>query len=315
MATAEELEFHYSDSFRQRIIDLHRGKESWPNYKKYLADHLGGPTSRLVWFETQLIPEMEHRCGSLSEKRVLDFGCGTGSATVPLASHSRHVCAFDVDEESIGICRQRIEEHGLAEKVELRCAADLAEVSDAVERFDLVLLCGVLEHLPLSRKGLRRRTLRTLFSMLSEGGHLFVHDTPNRVWPIDFHSTQLWWIPWMRPGSRLAYKLAVARGRHSPAPSISNGPEGLEEVGAWGATYWEITRALSGLGFVCMNTVRGYDCHLGYCRERGWKRALAETVARWLAVRLLHVPITAFAPFLTNLVFMRSDSAASVRAA
>jgi 2-polyprenyl-3-methyl-5-hydroxy-6-metoxy-1,4-benzoquinol methylase len=300
--------FDYSPSFRQRIVELHRGKESWPNYEKYLSDHLGGPDSRLAWFATQLCPEIEYRCGALEDKRVLDFGCGTGSATAPLAARSRRVCAFDIDRESLDICRQRIEEHRLGDKAEFVWAPDLLDACGRMGTFDLILVSGVLEHIPLSKTGLRRQILRALFNMLNDGGHLYIHDTPNRVWPIDVHSTQLWWIPWMPAGSRLAYRLAVSRGRHTPAPTISEGPLGLEEVGAWGCTYWEITKALDGLEFVPLNTVDGSDRRVHYGRDQGWRRALAERAAYYLAVKLLRVPITAFAPFLTNLVIQRSSS-------
>ena len=301
-----EHTFEYSQDFRQRIVDLHRGKESWPNYSKYLRDHLGGADSRLKWFGTRLCPEIEYRCGALEDKRVLDFGCGTGSATAPLAMRSPRVCAFDIDQESLDICRQRIEEHRLGARVEFHCAPDVQEAGSRMGTFDLILVNGVLEHIPLSRTGLRRRILRALFGMLRRGGHLFIHDTPNRLWPIDFHSTQLWWIPWMAPGSRLAYRLAVARRRHTPAPTISDGPLGLEEVGAWGCTYWEITTSLRGMEFVCTNVVDGYDRRLHYSRDRGWKQATFELLAYYPAVKVLRVPVTAFTPFLTNLVVQKS---------
>jgi 2-polyprenyl-3-methyl-5-hydroxy-6-metoxy-1,4-benzoquinol methylase len=310
MSARPEHTFEYSPGFRQRIVDLHRGKESWPNYHKYLRDHLGGADSRLAWFGTQLCPEIEYRCGALESKRVLDFGCGTGSATAPLAMRAGHVCAFDIDQESLDICGQRIEEHGLRDKVAFHCAPDILEADAPMGVFDLILINGVLEHIPLSKVGLRRRTLRSLFGMLRTGGHLFIHDTPNRLWPIDFHSTQLWWIPWMAPGSRLAYKLAVAKRRHTSAPTISDGPLGLEEVGAWGCTYWEIATSLRGMGSICLNVVDGHDRHLHYSRDRGWKKTVFELVAYYPAVKLLRVPITAFAPFLTNLVIERSGSCA-----
>jgi 2-polyprenyl-3-methyl-5-hydroxy-6-metoxy-1,4-benzoquinol methylase len=302
--------FHYSEEFRQRIIRLHRGKESWPNYHKYLRDHLGGTDSRLSWFGVQLCPEVEYRCGALENKRVLDFGCGTGSATAPLAMRAGRVCAFDIDQESLDICRQRIEEHDLREKVTFHCAPDVLKAVAALGFFDLILINGVLEHIPLSRAGLRRKTLRVLFEMLRRDGCLFIHDTPNRLWPIDFHSTQLWWIPWMAPGSQLAHRLAVARRRHTQAPTISEGPLGLEEVGVWGCTYWEITANLRGMEFTCLNVLDGQNRHLHYTQETRGKRAIFERLVYYPAVKLLRVPITAFAPFLTNLVFQRSGSGA-----
>jgi 2-polyprenyl-3-methyl-5-hydroxy-6-metoxy-1,4-benzoquinol methylase len=300
--------FEYSEEFRARIVALHRGKESWPNYDRYIRDHLGGPGSRLAWFSRELCPEIAYRCGPLTDRNVLDFGCGTGSATVPLAVAARHVCAFDVDQESLDICRQRIDEHGLSSKVSFHCTSDGEGIESILGPFDLILLSGVLEHIPRSRAGLRTRTLRTLAGMLRPEGDLYIHDTPNRLWPIDFHSTQLWWIPWLPAGSRLAHTLAVRRGRHTPAPTISDGPLGLEEVGAWGSTYWEIKKSLRGTGCVCLNLLDGHDRRLWYTREDRRKQAAFERLVHPLAVGLLSAPITAFTPFLTNLVFRKPGS-------
>jgi 2-polyprenyl-3-methyl-5-hydroxy-6-metoxy-1,4-benzoquinol methylase len=308
MLRDHEHTFEYSEEFRRRIVELHRGKESWPNYELYIRDHLGGPGSRLAWFSRELCPEIECRCGSLADKVVLDFGCGTGSATVPLAAAARHVCAFDVDQESLDICRQRMDEHDLSSKVSFHCASGVEGIESVLGPFDLILASGVFEHIPLSRAGLRTRTLRTLAEMLRPGGDLYIHDTPNRLWPIDLHSTQLWWIPWLPAGSRLAYTLAVRRGRHTSAPTISDGPLGLEEVGAWGCTYWEINRSLRGTECICLNLLDGHDRRLWYSREGHGKQAAFEKLVHPLAVRLLRAPITAFAPFLTNLVFRRLGS-------
>jgi 2-polyprenyl-3-methyl-5-hydroxy-6-metoxy-1,4-benzoquinol methylase len=297
--------FEYSEGFRRRIAELHRGKESWPNYGNYLRDHLGGPGSRIAWFRAELIPEIEHRCGPLEGRRVLDFGCGTGSTTAALAERAADVCAFDVDRESLEICEQRASEHGLLDRMEFRCAPDVRELDGLEGSFDLVLLNGVLEHIPLSAGGLRESILRSLERLLRGGGHLYINDTPNRLWPIDFHSTQLWWIPWMPPGSAVAYRLAVARGRHTQAPTVSDGPLGLEEVGAWGATYWEIMAALRGTGCVCQNLLEGGDRRLHYTKPAGRKLELFERLVHYPAVRILKAPLTAFAPFLTNLVLRK----------
>jgi len=184
-------------------------------------------------------------------------------------------------------------------------AADLSQIETELGTFDLILLNGVIEHIPLSQPGLRRRIVRTLFAHLNRPGYLVINDTPNRLYPFDFHSTQLWWIPWTRPGSAWAYRRALARGRHSDAPTLSPGPSGLEEVGAWGATWWEITGYLRGERFVCVNLTPGHNRHLHYSYRGNWKRLLFESFLFYTAVRVWRVPLTAFAPSLDNLVFQR----------
>jgi 2-polyprenyl-3-methyl-5-hydroxy-6-metoxy-1,4-benzoquinol methylase len=297
----------YSARFRDMIAHLHRGKETWANYHKYVAAHLGGPHSRLVKYQEQLVPEIEHRCGPLAGRRVLDFGCGTGATTVALASRGPVLTAFDVDEESLTICGQRLREHGLDGAVRLVRADDLEAARDTLGTFDVILLNGVIEHIPLSIAGLRRRLLRTLFGMLAPGGSLFIADTPNRLYPFDFHSTQLWWIPWMRPGSRAAYDKAVRAGRHAESPTHAPGPVGLEQVGAWGATYREVMSYFDGLEARCGNLEPGQNRYLHYALRGGsWKRRVFEAVGYWTLVGILRVPLTAVTPSLSNLVIRRS---------
>jgi 2-polyprenyl-3-methyl-5-hydroxy-6-metoxy-1,4-benzoquinol methylase len=297
--------FDYSKEFEELIIRLHRGKEDWPGYQKYLKAHLGGPTSRIVKFKKQLCRDIEFHCGSLKDKRILDFGCGTGATTVALAEHSTQICAFDIDRESFEICRKRIREHGLEGSVQFYSGDDLDKIKDSMGTFDLILLNGVIEHIPLTKTGLRKKIIRSLFTLLKRSGYLFINETPNRLCPFDGHSTQLWWIPWMKPGSDRAYRRAVKKKRHSAVPTTSEGPLGLEEVGAWGATYWEIMSYLSEESFLCLNTMSGHNRHVQYFSPGSWKRSVFESVAYWSAVKLLHIPITAFSPVINNLVIQK----------
>jgi len=316
--------FEYSEEFKRLIVGALKGTETWPNYQRYLKAHLGGPESRVVKSVRLLCPEIEYHCGRLKSKCVLDFGCGTGATTAALALFGADVCAFDISRENMEICRRRIAEHSVEARVAFHCADDFEQVKGALGAFDLVLLNGVVEHIPISKTGLRQRLAQSLFDLLKTPGYLYISDTPNRLWPFDFHSTQLWWIPWTRPGSAWAYREALAKGRHAEVSGISPGPLGLEEAGAWGATYWEIQRYLRGRNFLCLNTVPGHDGRLCYCmpatdyevigRNLGFPfggrtlyhlTRLFEFIVQLLGSKLLRVPITAFAPSLTNLVFRK----------
>lgn len=297
--------FEYTPEFRQMIVELHRGKEHWPDYNDYLEEHLGGPRSRLVGFVNRLLPEVIHHCGSLANKRVLDFGCGTGATTVALAMHCPKVTGFDIDAESLRINHRRLREHGLAQGVRLVGAPSLDEALGKDEVFDLILMNGVLEHIPTSIPGLRRDIMRSLCRRLAPGGFLFLSETPNRVSPHDTHSTGLWWIPWTPAGSRLTYRYAMARGRHADSPTATPGPQGFEEVGAWGATYWEIKRYLRGTGVRCVNLESGHDRRVHYSQPGSSARRTFEKVMHPIGVKVLRAPLTAFTPFLCNLVFRK----------
>ena len=302
--------FQYSAEFRKRSKKLLRGMEHFPNYSKYLEDELGGPNSRLMHFIQYLIPEIEYRCGPLADKTVLDFGCGPGPSTAALAMNCRSVAGYDIDPELVDVCRMRLKEHGLESTVRLYCAPNLEDVKDRIGPVDLVLLSGVIEHIPLTGRGLRRRLIRTLFGMLKPGGSLYIYDTPNRAWPIDFHTTGLLGIPWTKPGSPSAYARAVRAGRYGDSPRYTPGPRGMEQCGAWGATYWEILGYLKGESFRVDNTRAGGNKHIDYL---GGSRRFR--LARYpfdffvgLLARPLRIPITAFYPFLDNLVITKTGA-------
>ena len=299
--------FEYSEEFRGRIVRFLDGMERFPNYPKYIANHLGGPESRLMQFVHYLVPEIEYRCGELSDMRVLDFGCGTGASTAALAARCKSVAAYDIDREGLEICRRRLEEHGLESHVRLYNAPSLQEVREQIGRVDLVLMCGVIEHLPLTEPNLRRTILRTLFEMLDDGGALYIYDTPNRLWPYDFHTTGLMGIPWTKPGSQAAYEKAVRKGRFADSPHFTPGPRGLEQCGAWGATYWELLEYLEGEPYTCLNTLPGNNQHIDYlggARNFRLFRYPFDFFVGLLA-RPLRIPITALYPFLDNLVFVK----------
>ncbi|MCX7021844.1 MAG: class I SAM-dependent methyltransferase [bacterium] len=290
----------YSPRFIARIRELHRGMEGWPHYARYIEEHLGGPDSRVVRFTERLLPEIEFFCGPLDSKRVLDFGCGTGASTVALACRAGGVHAYDIDREALDICRLRLSEHGLADRVAFPDAPE-----GAGGGYDLILLSGVVEHIPLSEAGLRRDVLRRVFGLLAPNGCLYITETPNRLWPFDFHTTGLAGIPWTRPGSPWAHLRAVRRGRYSPTERLSPGPRGLEEAGAWGSTWWEIKGCLRGLPWLSVNLLPGHDRHV-HIPPVGLLKRFAESLVYFSFTRPLGVPITAFTPFINNLVLQRS---------
>jgi len=299
------IDIEYSQAFEAAIRQMHRGMEDRPQYAGYIAGQLSGAGTRLDDCESSLTPEIEFHVGSLDGRRVLDFGCGTGITTACLAARGARVVATDISTSSLDIARQRVTEHGLAEQVELFIPGMLDDIKDQLGHFDLILLNGVVEHIPLSLTGTRRLVLRQLFEMLEVGGSLFLADTPNRLIPFDGHTTGLWWIPWTRPGSRWAYQRALSQGRFSSAESYTEGPLGLEEEGAWGATFWEIRSYFDRDRIEVINLQPGHDAHVHFTLESSGKRALFERLAYPFAVKLLGVPLTAFFPSLNNLAIRR----------
>ena len=82
-------------------------------------------------------------------------------------------------------------------------------------RFDLVLVVGVVEHLPARN---RRAQVDEYYRVLAPGGHIAILDTPNRLFPLETHSIGLPLVQWLP--SRLAYAYArLARPRKFGAVS------------------------------------------------------------------------------------------------
>jgi 2-polyprenyl-3-methyl-5-hydroxy-6-metoxy-1,4-benzoquinol methylase len=100
---------------------------------------------------------------------VLDAGCGEGYGAALLAEVAGRVVGVD-RPAAVAVARRR---HA-GGRLEFR-AADLAHVGEIGERFDLVLCCQVIEHLP-DPAGL----LRALAGLVEPAGELVV-TTPNRL--------------------------------------------------------------------------------------------------------------------------------------
>ncbi len=306
--THPSTEFQYSEEFQRLIEALSASKRDWPNYRQYVADSLGSRTSRYAIFKIETLPEIAYHCGELQNQSVLDFGCGTGATTVALAEQSGHVVGFDIDPARVAICERRVREHGLTARVSCRSGRFRDQNLNA-PGFDLVVLNGVLEHIPASEKGFRAGVLGDAAQAVRAGGHLFINDTPNLLFPLDLHTTQLWWIPWTKPGSNSAYDRAVRKGRYRDNPDSSPGSRGMEEAGAWGMTYWQVASILRRFGFVCVNLESGHDRRLRYVPIRANRfRGPFEALMYVLGTRVLRAPLTAFMPNLTNLVFRRQHA-------
>lgn len=281
-----------------------RGGDRW------FTLHGNGSGSRMARFEGETLAELEHHTGSLAGKRVLDFGCGSGTITPSLALRAREVVAFDVSAEAADITRLRLREHGLTD-VAVHRADSYREVADQLGSFDLVVMHAVFEHVPLSIPGLRADVMQLAFDALVPGGHLFIAESPNRLMPRDIYCTGLWLLPWTRGGSRWAYRRALKAGRHhDPA---CRGPISLEERGAWGFTYWAVRRYLKGRNFEVVNARRGHDRWVRYGRSLSRKRRSFETLTYYALTRTIGVPVVALAPMISPLVVRRGRAAGQAR--
>ena len=101
------------------------------------------------------------KLGDLRGKRVLDYGCGHGMATVVLARAGAEVTAFDLSPGYVSEARER----GRANGVKIECVvADGEHLPFDDNSFDVVWGNAILHHLDLVRAG------RELHRVLRPGG-------------------------------------------------------------------------------------------------------------------------------------------------
>jgi SAM-dependent methyltransferase len=107
--------------------------------------------------------------------RALDFGCGIGRLTLPLARESRHVLAVDISPSMLEEVEENCGEQGLA-NVEFMDAREF-NVPSMRRRFDFVLSYGVFQHV---KPRLGYRATRHILGMLTPGGVGALHYTYGR---------------------------------------------------------------------------------------------------------------------------------------
>lgn len=144
---------------------------------------------RMEIAQTQVMPWVATSIPDLGQKRVLEIGCGTGSATAPLALISGHVHGFDINATHVNVARRRCELLGMGnvtfsvEGMDWTTRYTSESIGGSV---DVVICYALMEHLmPLERIDL----LLGAWRHLPIGGHFVLIEAPNRLYPFDWHST------------------------------------------------------------------------------------------------------------------------------
>jgi SAM-dependent methyltransferase len=122
-------------------------------------------------------------------KRLLDFGCGSGTSTAVLARMFRRleIVGVELDADNVELAEARRRHYGLTQ-ASFRRSPDPASLPPDIGEFDFIMLSAVWEHLlPVERRPLAR----WLWSVLKPGGVLFLNQTPHRWYPIEDHTTSL----------------------------------------------------------------------------------------------------------------------------
>lgn len=89
-----------------------------------------------------------HVLGDVRGRRVLDFGCGNGENTVPLARRGAQVYAMDISLDIIKLAEQRLRLNGVTSGVKFFVASG-HDIALADESVDVVFGMAILHHLEL----------------------------------------------------------------------------------------------------------------------------------------------------------------------
>jgi cyclopropane-fatty-acyl-phospholipid synthase len=102
--------------------------------------------------------------------RVLDVGCGWGSFAMHVArEHEASVLGITLSEQQAALARQRVEDAGLSDRVEIR-VADYRQLPQA--SFDAIASIGMAEHVGDAQIDVYAKTL---LDLLRPGGVLLNH--------------------------------------------------------------------------------------------------------------------------------------------
>jgi 2-polyprenyl-3-methyl-5-hydroxy-6-metoxy-1,4-benzoquinol methylase len=121
-------------------------------------------------FVSDTISQMEIAFGTeVPRSRALDFGCGVGRLTIPLARRFQHVTGLDVSPSMLQEAARNHAALGLA-NIDLRLADDALSSLDGT--FDFVNSYIVLQHIPVRRGD---RIIRRLLGRVGANGFAMLH--------------------------------------------------------------------------------------------------------------------------------------------
>lgn len=131
---------------------------------------------------------------SADKPRFLDFGCGYGASTFPIARSGYAVVGVDVDPKLHELGRLVSKDIGIDHLASFVDVEETSELPFADGEFDAVFAYSVFEHIPAAK---RPAYARECWRVLKPGGVLYLAGCPNRLWPYDGHTTFMPLVHWL----------------------------------------------------------------------------------------------------------------------
>jgi 2-polyprenyl-3-methyl-5-hydroxy-6-metoxy-1,4-benzoquinol methylase len=120
---------------------------------------------------------------------VLEYGCGNGPVTAAFAPRARRYLGIDIDAGAVAEARRILADGGVEPTL---LAAPPERILDDTAQYrgevDVFLCYAVLEHMSVDE---RLALLRLAREVVRPGGIIVVIETPNRLTPWDYHTSQL----------------------------------------------------------------------------------------------------------------------------
>ena len=193
------------------------------------------PATIQRYFEDDFLPYVAP--DAFDGKRILDFGCGSGSSTMVLARlfPRSEIVGVELSPELLELARRRQQFYGYPNVTFVLSPAGTT-LPPGLAPFDFVVLSAVYEHLLPAE---RRTLMPQLWAHVKPGGVLLMNQTPHRFFPFESHTTGVPLINYLP--DRLAHWAARHLSRRNLA---GDSWEVLLRKGIRGATEREVLRSL-----------------------------------------------------------------------
>lgn len=234
----------------------------------------------------------------IENKKILVFGTGGGGTAIALAINIGNgiVYGVDISDWAINTTQKRAVAYSISQKIKLFQLHQAFPLPFEDEYFDLVILADVIEHIVDERS----KYVKDNFRKLKKGGLFVITGTPNILYPYDWHTTKLLFVPWMP--SEIAYKYAIWRGKWEEGKN-------LDFAGRKGVSYWQIKKWLKHEKYEVLNLRKNFtsDYLKTHKRLNSVKRKLlfkpysiVENICR-----LMSFPVTAIMPYINHLFIIK----------
>jgi SAM-dependent methyltransferase len=165
------------------------------------------------WHRRRLVAERcfvpwVQRVMPLRGRTVLEYGCGSGPVTAAFSPLATRYIGIDIDEAAVGDARRILGEGGVCPELHVAPPDEILNATAAFRgEVDVFLCYAVLEHMTVNE---RLALLRLAREVVQADGIIVVIETPNRLTPWDYHTSQM---PFL---NQLPEELALAYLERSP---------------------------------------------------------------------------------------------------